>query len=218
MKKNIDVVIASPGKTFVNEYVLSLSKTIDALNEKNISWRWVYGDHAVVHKAREVALNQANTYNYKKIFWIDSDISWTTEDFFNIYFSNFDIFFGTYCQSKYFYESVEESVETYTYIDSLDEKLDKSLTRKEILSFAKKNIIMSVEANGFGFVCIENNAMNFLKNPFFPTTILTNNKKEKKERVIYDEDISWCIKMKKNNYEILCNPKVLVSHHKTCVI
>lgn len=191
----------------INEYVLSLSKTISFLNKNNISWRWVFGNSPIIHQARQNALDQANTFDYNKIFWIDSDISWSHLDFFSLYNSKEDIIGGSYLRSHYFNNLSNRDLECFTYIDLKNPYLDRSYTIQEASILSKTLDVIEVSAIGFGFICITKKAMNEIPNPFMPLF--------QEERIIQDEDLAWCLKIKSKGYKIMFNPSIVVGHHKT---
>ena len=94
--EKVDVIILTPGKSMSSEYVESLVRTTRKLDERGITWHWFYGWSTYIHEARQIVLNKTNGLSYKKAFWIDSDISWKTEDFFTLLESDKKIVSGVY--------------------------------------------------------------------------------------------------------------------------
>ena len=112
-KPHYNVIIATPGMDMDGGYVRSLTETIAELNNRNISNIWI-GDHfSIVNLAREFTLDAGylldeneidystkgpirDTVTYDKIFLIDSDISWTPDQFLKLYNSDKDVISGIY--------------------------------------------------------------------------------------------------------------------------
>ena len=82
-----------------SQYVKSLVETLAECEKRGISYKWLNNYSSLVHHARELTASGSedrildpmqtkpggNEITYNKIFWIDSDISWETEDFFKLY-------------------------------------------------------------------------------------------------------------------------------------
>ena len=112
MVPHFNVIIATPGRNMESEYVKSLVETITYLNNNNISYLYVNEYSSQVSAAREATAMGSTMLNifehrplsgqvtYDKMFWIDSDISWTIDDFMNIYESDLDILSGVYINEK----------------------------------------------------------------------------------------------------------------------
>ena len=212
--KKIDVVIATPGHSMEAAYVKSLTETIHALEEKGISWMFVNRYSSRVAASREStamdseyldAFNQSplrGEVEYKKIFWIDSDISWTSSDFLALYESDKDIISGVYLSDR--------GVHMFA-------SLDKSIEPKKLLNTFEP---VEVGAVGFGFVCVKQGVFENMPRPWFA---------EKFEKVIdqrtgkdmftpYGEDFSWCISAREQGFSIFVDPTTNVSHHKKVAI
>ena len=144
-RKQVDVIIATPGHSMEAAYVKSLTETIHVLEEKGISWRFVNRYSSRVAASREStamdseyldAFNQSplrGEVEYGKIFWIDSDISWTPSDFLALYESDKDIISGVYLSDR--------GVHMFA-------ALDKSIEPKKLLNTFNP---VEVGAVGFGF-------------------------------------------------------------------
>ena len=213
---NYDVLIATPGHSMHSDYVKSLTETIAHLNEKNITWKWLTGYSSLVHHAREVLMSGDNTMNgddrgplhdkvtYKKMIWIDSDISWKVEDFMKLYDSEHDIVSGAYllangdtcvAQNKQFPGGIP----------------------KRVVNSMKGTV--EIESSGFGFIAVKCGVFEKIQRPWFGHLIqvLKNSRGED----IYDaigEDVSWCIKAKQAGFKIYFDSSVRVNHLKTIPI
>ena len=88
---HFDVLIATPGHSLEAQYVKSLVDTLAECNIRGVSYRWLNSYSSLVHNARETTITGGDGFTlnpldkgplgdsvkYNKIFWIDSDISWT---------------------------------------------------------------------------------------------------------------------------------------------
>ena len=149
MDKSVDVIIATPGHSMEAEYVRSLVATISLLNERGISFYYANKYTSRVAAAREAtamdsdfldAFNNApllGQVSYKKIFWIDSDMSWNPSDFLALYNSDLDIVSGIYLSDK-----------GVPMFSPLDEKQDV----RAMISLTETQEVAGV---GFGFVCVK---------------------------------------------------------------
>ena len=103
MKPHYHVVIATPGRMFHAEYVKSLVETMQTLVNKGLQVKFLNKYTSFVPTARELTAIDSwshdyssreigrGEFTYDKIFWIDSDIEWTVEDFMKLYESEHDV-------------------------------------------------------------------------------------------------------------------------------
>lgn len=218
MTTHRDVVIATPGHSMKAPYVKSLLHTIKRLDSEGISWTFVSEYSSFVAHAREATIlgnNKAGEkksdyidspivhgITYNKIFWIDSDISWTPEDFLKLYRSEEKILSGVYASTLQgdlcvFYRG-EDGMPVFH-------------KKKDFLGYIPEGQeVVPVYTVGFGFLCVAAGVFESLERPYFnietlpwegiPTTI--------------GEDFSWCLKASRAGYEIMVDRSVKVQHHK----
>jgi hypothetical protein len=212
--KHYDVLIATPGAMLEAQYVKSLVETLTECDKRGISYKWLNGYSSLVHHAREITatgleshmLNpdhkapMADTCTYNKMVWIDSDICWTTEDFFKIYDSEYDIVSGVYILS-------DGQSTTLQDVDTMDViKKNKVLRLQEPLK---------VFSTGFGFLGVKHGVFEKMERPWFkhfPQEIMKSDGTK-----IYDsmgEDLTWCLSAKNLGFDIYADPSVLVTHIK----
>lgn len=199
-----NVLIATPGHSVTIQYLKSLTNTIKVLSEENISWRFINQYSSQVSAAREGTTMDDNfldiTNNkpllgkatYDVMVWIDSDISWTPEDFLKLYRSDKDITSGVYLS--------DQSVLMYTPSD------------KEHL---KETEHIQITHAGFGFIAIKQGVFENTPRPWFQTEYTKTTIKDKEYLIPYGEDYSFCTKARKEGYKIFLDPTVKVTHHKT---
>lgn len=211
--KHADVIIATPGHSLLGPYVMSLLGTIERLGRENISWAWLNRYASNVADAREITLANSLHNNiaeqrplygqltYKKIFWIDSDIAWTPDDFMRLYESDFDIVSGAYLLA---------SGEVTAY----PERLGPGLRYDEVQQMSDP---LKVHGVGFGFLAVKQGIFERLSRPWFqsvPVTMTDGETGEEWTFPIMGEDISWCERVGRLGFDIWLDPMVKVTHHK----
>lgn len=213
MTQHVNVIIATPGHSVMSGYLRSLLDTIGAISERKLTWAYSNQYSSLVSNAREMTLN-GNSVNsleesrpfkgeitYDKIIWIDSDISWTPEDFFKLYDSDKDIVSGGYLLAN-------GEVTAYKKESSQPYNIEevKNLTE-----------LTKVTACGFGFLAVKSGVFESLTRPWFQgayTEYLNEDTKKKITFPVTGEDFAWCIRVTQNGYDIWLDPSVLVNHHK----
>ena len=202
-----NVLIATPGRSMENEYVVSLMDTVELLNKKKISFKFINRYAAMVGMAREGTLMNSDFMDitnskpllgeatYDKIIWIDSDMSWTPEDFLKLYEAEEDIISGIYLSDR------------GTPMFSGSEK-----AKSEYLNTTEK---FEVKYVGFGFLAIKNGVFENLTRPWFEPTFKKVTDDNGKEYLIpQGEDYSLCAKATRAGYKIFVDPTVSLGHHK----
>jgi hypothetical protein len=193
----IDVVIATPGQFVNKEYVLSLVKTIQVLEQNNVSYAYVNSDSARISQARHLCLEIANQIEYKKIFWIDSDMSWEPKDFLKILNSQQEITSGVYLNKG------GRVVATKT-----DNKTE--ILKEEVID---KQYLIEAGLIGFGFVCITKEVMDILDAPFIEYVV-----EVERGGIYHGGDESWCLRIQLEGKKIFLDTEVKVNHHKNIKI
>jgi len=210
-KPHVNVLIATPGRMMEAEYVKSLVATMGYLNREGISYLYLNEYSSQVNAAREATAMGSKFLNafateplggeatYDKMIWIDSDISWSPEDFMKLYNSKFDIVSGLYFN--------EEGVPLFTFKEN-DIYFDHSKLKHKEYPF-------EVFGVGFGFVAMKSGIFESIPRPWFETEFQRITNDEGKEMFIpWGEDYSWCIKAQNQGYKIYLDPSIRVGHHK----
>jgi hypothetical protein len=213
MSNHVNVVICTPGFNLMGVYVKSLLATIDQLNKRGISWAYSneYSSHVADARETTASGTKVNSYTentpfagvltYDKMFWIDSDIVWTPEDFIKLYESDKDVVSGAYCAP---------SGEVMAY----PEMLRSGYAHQQVLEMTDP---IEIEGIGFGFVCVKKGVFESLSRPWFQSTSKEALDEEGNtiNLPIMGEDLSWCERVRKNGFKIWFDPKVQLTHHKT---
>jgi hypothetical protein len=197
-KEEVDLLILTPGHGAKSGYVRSLVKTLDALNEANISYDYYMRASSHVSVARQKTLDHAMDdymFRYKKMLWIDSDIEWEPEDVFKLYNSKEKIISGAYLSSDGYVSASETEIfaQRFHYDD-----------------FLKKTGVIEAKRIGFGFVMISKGVFESIKRPYW--------EKHRSEEWITGEDIAFCENAYEADHKIYLDTSVKVNHYKTTVL
>ncbi len=210
---NVDVIICTPGSSLMIPYVKSFLATIEELTKRGITWGFSSEYSSHVADAREITasgtlkndINNSKPFegkvNYKKLFWIDSDIAWSVDDFMKLYESEEDIVSGAYLLAN-------------GEVTAYPQKLGKALTYTQVLEMKEP---IKVHGVGFGFLAVKTGVFESLTRPWFqsvPVTMTDANTSEKYTFPIMGEDISWCERVHNAGFDIWFDPQVRVTHHK----
>jgi hypothetical protein len=204
--EKVDVLIATPGFNMEADYVKALTETLIECNKRGITYRWINGGSSTVATARESTIMGGsknfnlehtapleNQIDYDCIVWIDSDISWTTDQFITLYESPHAITTGAY------YLPTGE-VTIYNQNGSIDPKQDRSI---------------EIDHCGFGFIAMKKGVFESIKRPwFYCLSFIIGEKEGEIAYGNYGEDVSWCIRAKEAGHEIWYDPRLFVTHHK----
>lgn len=191
-------------------YVKSLMKTCERLMDEGITFTFLSEYSSFVPHAREATamgskyLRYDKTeiaggdFTYDKIFWVDSDIVWTPEDFLKLYRRwDLDIVSGLYLLDD------EKSVPVQVLGDL------RRLEKPEV-QFREK--LFQARAVGFGFVCIKSGVFESMERPWFKLARI--NRGDEKPELMVGEDFSWCYAATEKGFEIWVDPTVNVIHRK----
>lgn len=210
-KPHVNILIATPGRMMEAEYVKSLVATLTCLNQNGISYIYLNEYSSQVNAAREATIMGSKFLSafeteplngqitYDKIIWIDSDISWTPEQFIQLYESQYDVVSGLYFN--------EDGVPLFIFKEN-DIYFDHEQLKHKKYPF-------EVFGVGFGFVAIKSGVFEKCRRPWFETEFQKITNDEGREMFIpWGEDFSWCIKAQEAGFTIMLDPSIKVDHHK----
>jgi hypothetical protein len=211
-----EVVIATPGRMMHAEYVQSLTETISYLARQGIRVKYLNKYSSFIPTARELTASDTwshdyssnkiagGSFLYNKIFWIDSDIEWTVEDFMKLYDSDLDVVSGLYALDPYGKVAVG-----YPNNHGVPTSVSK-------VEFMLHENPVEVGGVGFGFVCMKSGVFESIPRPWFLIGRVQWSP-DSDMRVNVGEDYSWCGKAQQAGYKIYVDPTVKVRHHKETV-
>jgi hypothetical protein len=216
-KPHVHILIATPGHSVTASYLKSFLATIAKLSDLGMSFAWLNHFSSLVGHAREVTISgttENDLFNksvlmgqvtYDKIVWIDSDISWTVDQFMKLISTEKDIVTGAYLLSN-------GSVAAYKQI------LGDPYTQEEI---EKATDYIEVEGAGMGFMAINPGVFEEIDRPWFssaPITVKFEDGSEPYTFPIMGEDISFLRKAINKGRKVYLDPKIKVTHHKTIAL
>ena len=205
---HVNVIIATPGHSLMSSYVRSLVELIYRFANEGISWAWSSEYSSHVADAREMTLNGDNqndiherrpfkgNLTYDKIIWIDSDISFKSDDVMKLLKSDKDIVSGAYMLG---------SGEVTAY----PEFLKPGYSVQEVLKMEEP---VKVEGVGFGFLAVKQGVFESLTRPWFQSAMTTTH--DGVAFPVMGEDLSWCLRVREAGYEIWFDPTIRVTHQK----
>lgn len=204
----VDIIIATPGHSVMSSYVKCLFQLTEALNIRGLTWAWSSEYSSHVADAREMTLNGDNQNStteqrpfkgqieYKKILWIDSDITFDSKDALKLIDSDKDIVTGAYLLG---------SGEVTVYPELLGPGLTYDVVKK-------MDEPIKVAGCGFGFLAVKQGVFESLTRPWFQSTLVKT--KDGFEFPMMGEDLSWCKRVTDLGYDIWFDPSVRVTHNK----
>lgn len=211
MIPHVNILICTPGRNMEAEYVRSLIETIQYLNSNNISFLYLNQYSSQVSAAREATAMGSRLLSafetkpvsgqvtYDKMIWIDSDISWSIENFIKLYESKYDITSGLYFN--------EEGVPLFSFNED-DIYYDPSQLKHKTYPF-------EIFGAGFGFIAMKSGVFENIPRPWFEAVFQRIENDEGKEMFIpWGEDYSWCKKAHEAGFKIYLDPSIKVNHYK----
>ena len=150
-------------------------------------------------------------YDYQ--LWIDSDIVFNSEKFWQLLLMDKQIAAGWYCT---------EDGRTTSVAHWLEEDDFRSnggvMNHETIESISKRTKPFTVDYTGFGWLLIKHGVFEHegLPYPWFAPKMQVFESGEVQD--MCGEDVSFCLDAKEAGFEIRCDPRVRVGHEKMRVI
>ena len=150
-------------------------------------------------------------YDYQ--LWIDSDIVFNVEKFYQLVLMDEKIASGWYCTEDGKTTSVAH------WLDEDDFKGNGGVMNHETLdSIAKRQKPFTVDYAGFGWLLIKHGVFEDegIKYPWFAPKMQIFESGAVQD--MCGEDVSFCLDAKEAGFRIMCDPRIRVGHEKTRVI
>ena len=151
--------------------------------------------------------------NYDYQLWIDSDIVFNSEKFWQLILMDQDIAAGWYCTEDGRTTSVAH------WLEEDDFRSNGGVMNHETLeSISKRTKPFTVDYTGFGWLLIKYGVFEHegLPYPWFAPKMQVFESGEVQD--MCGEDVSFCLDAQKANFEIWCDPRIRVGHEKTRII
>lgn len=215
MLPHYNIVIATPAGSFKPDYVKSLVETTKWLNKKGYSYHFVSQYSSFVPSARENTATDSfgadwdavsfggGSFTCEKVVWIDSDISWSVEDFERIISGDKDILAGMYAVGR-------DGRIAAMRLNEAGHPVSLNA-----LEFLVEGEPIRVDGVGFGFVAIKASVFSKMSRPWFKIREISLEGVD--YPVMLGEDYSWCAGAKEAGFDIWLHPLVRVEHHKEVV-
>lgn len=208
----VDLVICTPGNAVQKDYLTSLLSLVHHLSTKQISFIFSIQSSSHVADAREQTLQGSSAMEiqnnlpflgnvkYKKILWIDSDITFTADDFDKLWESDKDIVGGMYLLS---------TGVTAIHVNQVSRPLDYEEVKDKTEPF-------KVWGTGFGFLMVKQGVFESLPRPWFQSVPITKtfDNGDSLNFTIIGEDLSWCESVARKGFEVWIDPTVKLTHNK----
>ena len=150
-------------------------------------------------------------YDYQ--LWIDSDIVFNVEKFYQLVLMDEKIASGWYCTEDGKTTSVAH------WLDEDDFKGNGGVMNHETLdSIAKRSKPFTVDYAGFGWLLIKHGVFedSQMTYPWFAPKMQIFESGAVQD--MCGEDVSFCLDAKEAGFRIMCDPRIRVGHEKTRVI
>lgn len=220
------IIFCLPGSSFSKEFVQCWSNLLVGLSRLGyqVQASFAYDPNVFYARSRCLCLhtkrgvkqkpfNGENDYDY--LFWIDSDVLFSTEDVVRLINHDVDIVSGAY---------IMHDNQHYPIVQTLDHKFFlehghyKFLDRATLEALQKKQELVPVGYIGFGFMCVKKGVFESMDYPYFaPRKITFDTEDLPPEKQVVEwasEDVSWCLTARDLGYKVLLDPNVTVSHQK----
>lgn len=218
MLQNKTIVICLPGNSYSGYFLKSLVDLMFAIEQKGGIALISQDYSSMVNFARcKVAGADVNRGKHQKPFngmhydymmWIDSDIRFSTKQFFTLVDMDVDVASGWYSQPGGITPVVEHlDDEQYLENGHYDFLSAQQMTERE--DVFKAGYI------GFGWVLIKQGVFEQMEYPWFAPRL---HKLNDDVQEMCSEDVGWCLDAKKLGIDIHVNPKCRVGHEKTIAI
>ena len=192
------LALCIPGRKFTGRFLESFTNLIKYLDGENIDWILCRRYHPNIYRVRQECLRIAKSHNPDYYMWIDSDMTFTVEDF-KLLLENRDkkIISGLYLQPEG--TSINDIPISYA---CFYEGKNRLLT-SQVFNITTP---ISVRANGMGWMLVAKEVFDSVNGPFDQTHSGVS------------EDIIFQDKAKEKNYLSWIDPRIKLGHEKSVIL
>ncbi len=221
--ENKTVVFCIPGRSFSNKFLIAWTNLLLECAKYKIKWCFMNRYTSNVYYVRNACLGgnvlsgkkqkpfQGNV-DYDYIMWIDSDIVFTPDQFFYMLYQMEEKPHMTVLSGMYLMENNTH----YPIVLDMNFEYFKKYGTFEFLSKTDSKCdsadFLQADYTGFGFILIKKGVFEKLKYPWFSPITLNVNGTDIQD--FCSEDVSFCIKIAKQNVKLYIATAVKVKHEK----
>lgn len=214
------IIFMLPGNTFSKEFLQAWSDLLFNLVNLGYVIKISCAYDANIFYARSRCLctqtlrgTQQQPFNskieYDYLFWIDSDVIFTTKDVLQLLQQDKDIVSGCYIMHNNTHYPIVQHMDDEFYLKNGHYQF---MDRTQLTELATKNELVEVDYVGFGFMCVKKGVFETLSYPYFSPVHFNFGTNHISEYA--SEDVSWCIHVKEKGFKVFVDPTVVVAHQK----
>ena len=203
------VVFCIPGNSFSGKFLSCWTDLTRKMTSKGIGWKLIRGYQPNIYRVRNELTEMALNEGFDRIMWIDSDIIFSSNDFFKLLNHKFDIISGLYMVQMEDEKEIDMSeLRVKSRGDYYYAAISESGTFLKVSDIKSLNIF-TVRSNGMGFMLINKKVFTDIGNMWF-------NPSDKGK--IISEDISFQTKARELGYKSYVDPSIIVGHEKGVIL
>ena len=203
------VVFCIPGNSFSGKFLSCWTDLTRKMTSKGIGWKLIRGYQPNIYRVRNELTEMALNEGFDRIMWIDSDIIFSSNDFFKLLNHKFDIISGLYMVQMEDEKEIDMSeLRVKSRGDYYYAAISESGTFLKVSDIKSLNIF-TVRSNGMGFMLINKKVFTDIGNMWF-------NPLDKGK--IISEDISFQTKARELGYKSYVDPSIIVGHEKGVIL
>jgi len=203
------VVFCIPGNSFSGKFLSCWTDLTRKMTSKGIGWKLIRGYQPNIYRVRNELTEMALNEDFDRIMWIDSDIIFSSNDFFKLLNHKFDIISGLYmAQMENEHEIDMSELRVKSRGDYYYAAISESGTFLKVSDIKSLNIF-TVRSSGMGFMLINKRVFTDIGNMWF-------NPSDKGK--IISEDISFQTKARELGYKSYVDPSIIVGHEKGVIL
>ena len=213
------VIFCLPGASFSKEFVECWSNALVGLARVGIQVQASFAYDPNLFYCRSKCLGcetrkgihqkpYDSKIDYDYLFWIDSDVLFTTEDILRLLNHEEEIVSGVYIMHDNARYPMVENMDSEFFLANGHYKF---VDRPRLEELKAAGHLFPVHYVGFGFMCIKKGVFESIDYPHFVPRKITFS-----EGIVEyaSEDVSFCMTAREKGYTILVDPHVTVSHQK----
>jgi hypothetical protein len=214
------VVFCFPGHSFSKEFLECWSNAIVGLSRVGIQIQASFAYDPNLFYCRSKCLGCETRrgvdqkpfdgkVNYDFIFWIDSDVLFTTEDILRLIHHNEDVVSGCYVMHDNTHYPIVQTMDHEYFMQTGHYAF---LTRPQLADLQAAGQLVPIDYVGFGFICIKKGVFESMKYPYFSPRRIDFDRPDVVE--FASEDVSFCLNARDAGFKVLLDPTVVVAHQK----